>query len=489
MSEVEKDYSTFLRSMNLRDKIEKMPVQDNGHRTDRPSFMNLFSLDKDIHFMNALFSLEEGNIENNSLLVGTCDCSTCGKEVSLLYNGKELFSETVCESEVKPFSFDIPIPSGILVVDNCLRKHFKNFDRYVNHFCGIKASVEDYAQQNMFHTYVGNTCPAIIQKSRKRIEFGQFDNKQKVGSISTDLWWFSAIDIDILRNMYVENNDIESFNNIINNDVTLINVTPGTYRCTSYYAVFHDKKNLYADMVWVSKDIKLNSLNVEINKEESYLQEYVDNKFPMLYPTFSNYIYHKMTASSYGHNSWFKYNFDSKKEEAMNAYNFKDFLSSDFFDKIPTFKYFLPKNKRFSFGKERFLDSDRELDINQMWTGYEYAVSVEYLAYLLVLVKTLYIKKEKLLSRENSVDILTKIMNMAYTNIIERNLEDEIASFLNKIDFKSEVMISLHHQLIKEKEHFANQAYWYFKNNNLELEFNDWKQSVINGEYEEYVVK
>ena len=58
MSELEKDYSSFLRSMNLRDKIEKMPVQNNGHFTDRPTFMNLFSLDKDIHFMNALFSLE-----------------------------------------------------------------------------------------------------------------------------------------------------------------------------------------------------------------------------------------------------------------------------------------------------------------------------------------------------------------------------------------------------------------------------------------------
>lgn len=106
----------------------------------------------------------------------------------------------------------IDIPSGKLVCGNDFRDYYRK-DRYdvnfdVNEVVGIKQTIEEYGRRGLFHGFVGNSCPGLYLKgNRLNIVSLAYDEEtdeiiedrslgDRVGSICTDLWWYSIADYD-----------------------------------------------------------------------------------------------------------------------------------------------------------------------------------------------------------------------------------------------------------------------------------------------------
>jgi len=105
----------------------------------------------------------------------------------------------------------INIPSGKLICANDLREEFPlsgREDFNVNETVGIKQTIEAYAKVGMFHGFCGNSCPGLYLDGNKlTIASLAYDDEKdepiddgslgkEVGSICTDLWWYSVADYD-----------------------------------------------------------------------------------------------------------------------------------------------------------------------------------------------------------------------------------------------------------------------------------------------------
>jgi hypothetical protein len=124
----------------------------------------------------------------------------------------------------------INIPSGKIAFGNDFRdlycKERENFE--LNETLGLKLATEFYGTLGLFHGFVGNSCPSLFQ-DKDKITIGRCGKSKrqtvgligrKVGSISTDLWWYSLSDYDD----YVAKGG--------DPDIDVINVTPGRYVLT-----------------------------------------------------------------------------------------------------------------------------------------------------------------------------------------------------------------------------------------------------------------
>lgn len=144
-------------------------------------------------------------------------CNDCGQILSLSVCGNKLHitGDTVCENN-RYYTIDIDFPTGEVVCADWpdrfseipnFRKH--NFD--VNRISGKRKCSEYYAQHNMLHMFVGNTCPSVCfsydtnrfmigcdvtcdEDSGDDIENPLFTGFTAIGGICTDLWWTSLID-------------------------------------------------------------------------------------------------------------------------------------------------------------------------------------------------------------------------------------------------------------------------------------------------------
>lgn len=120
----------------------------------------------------------------------------------------------------------INIPSGKLAFGNDFREQFDPLDTFnydVNADVGIKNTIEDYSKLNLAHGFVGNTCPRVYRNGDiihildSSVEDAASVPGEKVGSICTDLWWYSMADYE----EYVAKGG--------DPDVDYIEVTPGRY--------------------------------------------------------------------------------------------------------------------------------------------------------------------------------------------------------------------------------------------------------------------
>jgi hypothetical protein len=190
--------------------------------------------------------LERTLSENKPLIIGTTTCSECGERCKLHYDGKRIYTNT-CKypGGLKPWAVEIDVPSGKLVFRNDMRKLFPKQEKNVsvNNTLGIKTTEEFHATNGMFHVFVGNTCPGIYQMPNGNVIVGRlFDEDEpikdkykeakKLGSICTDLWWFSACDYD---EFVKRSGGLPSKCGWVS-DVVVKLPKPGRYKLTSYYA-------------------------------------------------------------------------------------------------------------------------------------------------------------------------------------------------------------------------------------------------------------
>lgn len=262
-------------------------------------------------------ALETGEAVEYQRLGTTCDfqCPNCDKELEIFCNGKDFIirGEPCDHPEGVGFAeFEINIPSGKIVVANDLRTWFpvnKDFD--INKSIGIYATIMQYAEINLAHGFVGNSCPTVFKDGNSfRIgnwpedikdpdpddKYASIPNPEQcpwgedVASVTTDLWWYSICDFDDLISRaahYTPDRNIHDY--LEHWSRYVLEVKPGVYRFR------HDVESsrgdwgeptTYATFEWVRepedmKDLVAADAEMEITVAEALIQSCLD--WPTLY--------------------------------------------------------------------------------------------------------------------------------------------------------------------------------------------------------------
>jgi hypothetical protein len=132
----------------------------------------------------------------------------------------EVVGTLVRAIDYKPLEIEFECTSGFIVAENDMRDMFteeeqKNCQYNVNATKGIIQTMEGYAKLGMLHGFVGNSCPSLYWSDvNNELHIGiayepcsdeDYNNDKRVfadktlkevGSICTDLWWYSIMDKD-----------------------------------------------------------------------------------------------------------------------------------------------------------------------------------------------------------------------------------------------------------------------------------------------------
>lgn len=213
-------------------------------------------------------------------------CSCCEKRERIETNGTSArFSGEPCiyPTGNPPFSWEISIPSGNLVVTDDLREVFPQLRSHnVNRPSGILATIKDAAKQNMATGFVGNTCPSIYKSEDGEHKYiiasfyGDEDYEEEEGeetvekqektalaSICTDLWWFSICDkVDFEARC-------KKFN-VEPGNLDFMTVKPGVYKFTHNMSadINSGEETIYTTFEWVR------DLNKQLPGTLTPLEEY-----------------------------------------------------------------------------------------------------------------------------------------------------------------------------------------------------------------------
>jgi len=227
-------------------------------------------------------------------------CFECGETVKYLFNGKSIKdiqmkyengdfveSESKC-SKVGIYSVDIAIPSGILMCADWLPyasellKHLDTHGHSINTNLGVFERVNRYAEVNVLHMFVGNTCPRVYYKDGLVVvgmsgykdlegndededydiededenEIPPLEGGKCIESICTDLWWATIVDSEIYKKLLIdkfgEADGLVKFNEI---EKVSTPIKKGVYKCT-YFGRGNDDDNsphTFFNMEWVKE--------------------------------------------------------------------------------------------------------------------------------------------------------------------------------------------------------------------------------------------
>lgn len=229
-------------------------------------------------------------------LFNTDDCPQCGEEVTAERVGKhKLRITTPCKypEGLPPYSVFVNIPSGKIIFDNSLHDLISLNSSYnINLPIGCKITSEAYANAKMIHIYVGNTCPGIHQLNDKEIHIISEAYDEELdksvpyslpstlkGRITTDLWWYSAMDYDLFKKISEEKYGADSLSR--EEGTTVVNVIPGLYEITGLTHINRSRTNwkkeeLFSTIKRISdcKKLKPQSKHGEVKE---FLSESLEN--------------------------------------------------------------------------------------------------------------------------------------------------------------------------------------------------------------------
>lgn len=174
------------------------------------------------------------------------ECGECGGRFRLKRHGTTLVAENECvhAGGIKAYDVLLAIPSGKIVFANDLRSLTLIDDHFdVNHTIGQVRTTKAYAEDGMAHVFVGNTCPGVYRTDEGfavQLHNGRYDEDgdyldpgeddeaedapERLGSICTDLWWYSAMDQDLFLARCAETGeDPDDFDHFV------VEVEPGVY--------------------------------------------------------------------------------------------------------------------------------------------------------------------------------------------------------------------------------------------------------------------
>lgn len=187
----------------------------------------------------------------------TFRCSECAEDLALECNGERLRCANPCPypNGMQPYSIEVNVPSGKLVVANDLRDIFRvvgDFDIMASE--GMRKTTLEYAKTGMAHAFVGNTCPGVYKinldkfviGTRKSNERPPVKGSRRIAGICTDLWWYSICDFDeYVRRVGKEPPKEYGFE--------IVKCKPGVYRFTHLF--HHTERDapgqVYTEIDWV----------------------------------------------------------------------------------------------------------------------------------------------------------------------------------------------------------------------------------------------
>lgn len=211
-------------------------------------------------------------------------CFNCCESITMETNGKSIRLKDSCKHpQGYPVgTIDVNFPTGCIAINDDLRPWFrkawevtKNEDKEydINHQKGIQNVASVYAQQGCLTGFIGNTSPGVYQdpKNPSRLIIGlpraikedpweTEDNIcgfKYIGTINTDLWWYSIADMKYLKDTtpLVRTYSPEQSKMILQPHPTLLKeekniiiaqVPPGRYRAYNIYHLLHSH-NLHYD--------------------------------------------------------------------------------------------------------------------------------------------------------------------------------------------------------------------------------------------------
>jgi len=249
---------------------EKKLTFDGEHSTNSNYMFNQHQKD----FLNDLKEeLEWQKHRENPSIIRNAYCFNCGeyityelKDEKLVPNKKECFTET-------KFIVEIDVPTGKLMFDDWF-KHAtplleylddKNFD--INNNKTRVGRMYDYAEQGMFHFFVGGSSPTIFTKDAAIfIGNDEYDDEDEIiplipdseekGYVSTELRWVSACDYSTYEKLamaeFGEKEGKKKAKEALEEADVILDVEPGRYRLT-YYTDVKESYELYGKIEKISQ--------------------------------------------------------------------------------------------------------------------------------------------------------------------------------------------------------------------------------------------
>ena len=271
----------------VNEKYDSLNINLGGHyesgRWIDRKFVERLLLDfriKDNHLLildSMRQALESGIPSKTSIKFGgnsLFNCSVCDEYITYTFDGVTLGAENKCPypNGIPEISFELPVPSGKLVVANDLRYLFE--DEYeevdlrpnsrgwgfnINSDLGCVQVFQTYGKLGMAHGFVGNSCLSMYRIDRTTLTLSMVEHDEetykhkelpgeRVAGVCTDLWWYSVVDY----RTYVARAGKEP-----NKYCDVVDVKPGMYKViqrthmidrdanvTDHYAVFKWVRNL-----------------------------------------------------------------------------------------------------------------------------------------------------------------------------------------------------------------------------------------------------
>lgn len=174
------------------------------------------------------------------IMLASPDCSHCGQTVTADAKGDTFVPRYECSEPggLKSYDVFLDVPSGKIVFANDLRSLVViEDDADVNTRFGQKMQTKAAADAGMVMVFTGNSCPSVV-KDGDEIHVGiGLPKKGRLGTVVTDLWWYSAMDHDFfLSRCKAEGQSPEDFDHFV------VEVAPGVYAFSDELADTHASK-------------------------------------------------------------------------------------------------------------------------------------------------------------------------------------------------------------------------------------------------------
>ncbi len=256
----------FELRLRVEAQLKKKPLvfDSNGHCAKAPrELLWILEAQEGGHLPNLFEALQSKAPLTTPLILGEASvlnrCAYCGEWLQLATDGRRLFPSTPCSyPDGVPLSFELNVPSGVMVVGNDFREHFKVFGNYeVNTPLGCDQTTHAMAAIGCAHAFVGNSSPGMYRTGPDQFTIateGYDDRSEKtrkpqgkqVASIDTDLWWYSIVDEDEFKRRGYKKGDY---------DVDRVKVTPGVYTFTHHahmksFDRSSSRPTIYTTIVW-----------------------------------------------------------------------------------------------------------------------------------------------------------------------------------------------------------------------------------------------
>lgn len=105
--------------------------------------------------------------------------------------------------------------------------------------------MEGYANQGMLHGYVGNSCPSVVLSEKEGViyicsydeesddnDFELNDTYKVISWVCTDLWWYSIVDLEVLKKLSNNSKEIEK-----QYEDSIVEIPAGTWGLEHYYGI------------------------------------------------------------------------------------------------------------------------------------------------------------------------------------------------------------------------------------------------------------